>query len=331
MMLDQLRPYAKHSVYDVLEELGFDLNEWAINRGGSPNKNPAVNGRAYAWSYGDQKNSQNIFMLWHEDMTEHDGQIRYRQDWRGVIAELEKKRPMTAKRADNFLKHVSDLKIGSLVRVGIVEGSRAESSNEESSRVARRMLDPEVWHLSYWDPMTSTFEFTRGLPARATLEEPAVDRRVEVPLGADESDILEVHKDIEDVLAQIITATEKQRLISARLGQGKFRSQVLERWQDACAVTGSRTLTVIRASHCKPWRSCTNEERLDPANGLPLVATLDALFDAGLITFANNGDLTVSPRLQDQTLRVNGLRLTRAPTASEKLFLDYHRREIYKA
>lgn len=138
-------------------------------------------------------------------------------------------------------------------------------------------------------------------------------------------------KDIEDVLAQIITATEKQRLISARLGQGKFRSQVLERWQNACAVTGSRTLTVIRASHCKPWRSCTNEERLDPANGLPLVATLDALFDAGLITFANNGDVTVSPRLQGQTLRVNGLRLTRVPTASEKLFLDYHRREIYKA
>ncbi|MDR2961664.1 MAG: hypothetical protein LBV10_19255 [Stenotrophomonas sp.] len=103
-MLDQLRPYAKHSVYDVLEELGFDLNEWAINRGGGPNKNPAVNGRAYAWSYGDQKTNQNIFMLWHEDMTEHDGQIRYRQDWRGVIAELEKKASDDSQESRQLLK-----------------------------------------------------------------------------------------------------------------------------------------------------------------------------------------------------------------------------------
>lgn len=329
-MLEELRPYAKTSVYDVLRELNFDLTEWATNRNGGPNRNPAVNGRAYAWSYKDQATSQHVFMLWYEDMAERDGQVLYRQEWHGVIAELEATRPMTAKRADNFLKHVSNLKLGNLVRVGIVEGSRAKSSDEDSSQVAKRMLDPEIWHLSYWDPMNSTFEFARGLPEKSAPEAPPVGRDAEISSNLTKPDVSEIHQDIENVLVQDISATEKQRLISARLGQGKFRSDVLGLWQGACAVTRSTTLAVIRASHCKPWRSCTNEERLDPANGLPLVATLDALFDAGLITFTDNGELAASPRLQDETLRVDGLRLTRALTTGEKIFLDYHRREIYK-
>jgi hypothetical protein len=46
----------------------------------------------------------------------------------------------------------------------------------------------------------------------------------------------------------------------------------------------------------------TNEERLDPGNGLPLVATLDALFEAGLITFASDGAMLVSERLPGEEL-----------------------------
>jgi hypothetical protein len=72
-----------------------------------------------------------------------------------------------------------------------------------------------------------------------------------------------------------ITATDKKALINARLGQGKFRQSVLKRWRRRCAVTSSLTEKVIRASHIKPWRECTNDERLDPDNGLPLIANLD--------------------------------------------------------
>jgi hypothetical protein len=56
-------------------------------------------------------------------------------------------------------------------------------------------------------------------------------------------------------------------------------------WEKRCTVTCCATLETIRASHIKPWWMATNEERLDPGNGLPLVATVDTLFDAGLITF----------------------------------------------
>jgi hypothetical protein len=292
----RLRPSTKLSVYEVLQELGFDLTEWATNRRGSQNKNPAVNGRAYAWSYRDGLSGQDVFMLWHENMAERDGQIVYRQNWHGLVAELERVRPVTAKRADNFLRHVSNLELGALVHVGIVEGSRSTATDDDSSRVARRMLDSESWFLSYWDPMTSTFEFTRGHPKLNDPVSLLTGEEVSQYFGGLES-YISLRDDIDEIMAEDIGETERERLVAARVGQGKFRSDLLSRWQNSCAVTGSTTLAAVRASHCKPWRSATNAERLDPANGLPLLATLDALFDAGLITFLDNGLLSASAEL----------------------------------
>ena len=67
-----------------------------------------------------------------------------------------------------------------------------------------------------------------------------------------------------------IESTTKETLINARVGQGPFREHVLQLWGKCCAVTRSLTLEAIRASHIKPWRQSTDEERLDPHNGLPL-------------------------------------------------------------
>src|SRR6266446_6519764 len=48
------------------------------------------------------------------------------------------------------------------------------------------------------------------------------------------------------------------------------------------------------ASHCKPWRDSTNEERLDGENGLLLTPSIDHLFDRGFIGFENDGNLVIS-------------------------------------
>jgi putative restriction endonuclease len=84
--------------------------------------------------------------------------------------------------------------------------------------------------------------------------------------------------DVEAILATSVPATTKESLLAGRLGQGRFRKQVLKAWGGQCCVTGSRTLDAIRASHIKPWNKSDDQERLDPSNGLPLIATLDALF-----------------------------------------------------
>jgi putative restriction endonuclease len=63
-----------------------------------------------------------------------------------------------------------------------------------------------------------------------------------------------------------ISHTERQSLIIARRGQGLFKERVL-RLERACRVTKVDRPEHLRASHCKPWRDSSNEERLNGENG----------------------------------------------------------------
>lgn len=122
--------------------------------------------------------------------------------------------------------------------------------------------------------------------------------------------------------------TVRDALVKARLGQGKFRREVLGRWGHRCAVTGCAVPQVLRASHAKPWRKSSDSERLDPDNGLPLIATLDALFDSGLIGFDATGRMIISQQLDDSQ-RASLLAhvpdaLTRAPGERLAAYLVAH-------
>jgi predicted restriction endonuclease len=139
-----------------------------------------------------------------------------------------------------------------------------------------------------------------------------------------------VATDIEAVKkARDIEETERRALIAARIGQGQFRNILMTIWKSRCAVTECETSEVLRASHIQPWKFSTNEERLDPQNGLLLSANLDALFDRGLIAFAKDGKMLVSECLSDKERRVLGLhvdselRMSVSPTT--KAYLKWHR------
>lgn len=141
-----------------------------------------------------------------------------------------------------------------------------------------------------------------------------------------------VVSDLKSILAKRIDPTTKETLANTRIGQGSFRAQVLAIWGSRCCVTGSATLDAIRASHIKPWRQSTDHERLDPNNGIPLIATLDALFDAGLITFAPDGRLLVSNRIDPNEHTMLGLancKLARKPNEQTADYFAYHRRFIF--
>ena len=333
--LRQIAPTEKASVYEVLRQCGFDVSGWSLKRDGRAVENPAVNGRAYEWSFKDPATEQSAFMLWHAEMEVREDAIRYRRSWAGLVRELERTRPQTARRADAFLIHVSNLKPGAVVRVGIVEGTQSTSVDDQASSVSRRWLDPEPWHLSFWEPRTSTFEFTRGLPRGSDQKAGGGVETAQVPIdgvpeGAELPPGESLAEDLEDIRHSGRSETEKRRLVAARLGQGRFRAEVLERWGHACAVTGMTTLSALRASHCKPWRSADDIERLDPANGVPLAATLDALFDVGLIGFSDDGQLLASSEINDVALSLNGLSLCRALREDELAYVVYHRANIFR-
>jgi hypothetical protein len=81
--------------------------------------------------------------------------------------------------------------------------------------------------------------------------------------------------------------TEREVLAKARVGQGRFRADLVATWRkgEVCALTGLAVPEMLIAAHIKPWRDSTNAERLDPMNGLLLVAHADKLFDRYLMSF----------------------------------------------
>ncbi len=127
--------------------------------------------------------------------------------------------------------------------------------------------------------------------------------------------------------------TEREALVLARRGQGKFRQKVaaIEKW---CRVTRVEKPEHLRASHCKPWRDSDNAERLDGENGLLLTPTIDHLFDRGFISFESNGDLLISPVAHlsslermgvDTALRVN----VGGFSSGQRQYLEFHRNSVF--
>ncbi len=104
-----------------------------------------------------------------------------------------------------------------------------------------------------------------------------------------------------------IPETTRQALIQARVGQGAYRQQLLSLWQYRCALSGCRVVQALVASHAKPWKDSSNDERLDPYNGLLLAASIDRLFDRGLISFTDDGRLLREPDLTEADLASLGL------------------------
>lgn len=128
-----------------------------------------------------------------------------------------------------------------------------------------------------------------------------------------------------------IGATMKEQLVKARRGQGLFKINV-RRNEKACRVTGVTDQRNLRASHIKPWKDCSDMERLNGCNGFLLAPHIDHLFDRGLISFTDNGDLIISPSL-DRTILVSwGIPdvLNVGPLTKQARFLAFHRESVLK-
>jgi hypothetical protein len=120
--------------------------------------------------------------------------------------------------------------------------------------------------------------------------------------------------------------------IRARCGQGLFKQRVM-RIERKCRITGVENLTHLIASHCKPWRDASNEERLDGENGLLLTPSVDHLFDRGFIGFENSGELIISPIAHRPSLQKMGIETEHRVnvghfTEGQKHFLEFHRNSV---
>jgi hypothetical protein len=135
----------------------------------------------------------------------------------------------------------------------------------------------------------------------------------------------------EAATAQLPRTTEAERLTVQRIGQDIFRDSLLAYWNRRCPLTGITEPALLRASHIVPWASCeTDAQRLDVHNGLLLSALWDAAFDAGLVTFADDGAVQPAPSLSAAAIKAlglhPGLRLS-GLTPQHRANLAWHRKQ----
>lgn len=126
--------------------------------------------------------------------------------------------------------------------------------------------------------------------------------------------------------------TEVEHVVRFRVGQQKYRAEMLHYWGGACSVTGITLTDVLVASHAKPWAMCCSDnERLDVFNGFLLNPSLDALFDRFLITFDEDGNILVSNKINNDDLTILGVSKNmklRWKTEFHERYLRYHREEF---
>lgn len=104
-----------------------------------------------------------------------------------------------------------------------------------------------------------------------------------------------------------LIVTDKEILAKARIGQGLFRDELIQR-DSSCRICGITNKELLRASHIKPWKDCKDSsEKLNPDNGLLLCAIHDALFDRGLICFDDDGSIVISKNLSKKDISILNL------------------------
>ena len=127
--------------------------------------------------------------------------------------------------------------------------------------------------------------------------------------------------------------TTRLAIVKARVGQGLFREEVskVERY---CRLTGVEDSDHLIASHIKPWKDSSDQEKIDGNNGLLLSPHVDHLFDRGFISFKDSGDLLVSKELN--TLVLNQWSLASIKNVGEfnsrqAGYMEFHRDIVFKA
>lgn len=110
------------------------------------------------------------------------------------------------------------------------------------------------------------------------------------------------HTSIEHKFAEELKGTQhlkgeyKLREVKTRVNQNVFRQIVIANYNGKCAITGIDIPDLLLASHIIPW-SKSEEERLNPENGICLSALYDRAYDKGYIGISEKFDILLSREL----------------------------------
>ena len=135
-----------------------------------------------------------------------------------------------------------------------------------------------------------------------------------------------------NTLATVLIETEAEAKVKLRKGQQKFKKQLAPLWDHHCALCGIDLPELLRASHAKPWKDSTDEERLDPYNGILLCCNHDALYDQGYIAFDGTGKIHISSQIEKIDYVKYGIhdKMRVARVEENKKYFKWHKRNVFK-
>lgn len=198
--------------------------------------------------------------------------------------------------ADGWLFFASDLNVPGEIGIAVAEGGTSWFLSVEHAGVAVELKG---------EPATPVPDGKRGawgFNAQSELRT-AIQRAYNLSRSLPAAPLLEYQAETEG-----LGDTEVERLRKERIGQDVFRRALLRFWDGRCPLTGITEPELLRASHIVAWSDCSSDaERLSVYNGLLLAAHLDAAFDAGLISFADEGTALVKPSVSMLTRQALGI------------------------
>ncbi len=177
------------------------------------------------------------------------------------------------------------------------------------------------------------------------------DRRTEKIIGMGESNVwygneetnIQVLKYIENYnnnlkinieeisnFSKELNGKEKEALVKIRENQNIFRKQLLKRF-DSCCLCGMSNENLLIASHIKPWAQSNDTEKLSSFNGFLLCPNHDKVFDIGLISFDDNGNILISYKLKEiDRLLLNVRDDMKVNVNDDNIdFIRFHRNNIF--
>lgn len=182
------------------------------------------------------------------------------------------------------------------------------------------MLDQKIWEDYAQDPESITRQAVRELESLtgSVAETPIPEySEIDLPLGA-----------------------EREVVTTARVNQTYFREMLIENYDARCCLTQLREPCLLVASHIKPWKASTAEEKVAADNGILINALHDRAFDQGLMTLDDSGSrlrFVVSRKVRRDDAsekwlwRFNGTEmLIPRRLAPRHEFIEYHNDVIFK-
>ena len=127
--------------------------------------------------------------------------------------------------------------------------------------------------------------------------------------------------------------TERKGIVISRVGQGWYRREILNRWNNMCSVTNCELSKILISSHIVPWSKSNDKERLDVGNGILLSPNIDSLFDRHLISFEDTGEVIISKDIKQKDLKILGINKEmklKKVFDDMKPYLSKHRKTFYE-